>query len=79
MAYFTHPGHQSNMPTFGQFFFFETRLSYVSLEPLIVFLAYLDKKLCHKKTKSGQNIYPYKKKPGLNNTPFVCGHNSPLE
>jgi len=31
------------------------------------------------KTKSGQNFYPYKRKPGLNTTPFVYGHNSPLE
>ena len=28
------------------------------------------------KPKSGQNVYPYKRKPGLNNTQFEYGHNS---
>jgi len=32
-------------------FFFETRLSSESSEPLIGFLAYLDPKLCHKNQK----------------------------
>jgi len=29
------------------------------------------------KPKSGQNLYPYKTKPGLNNTQFGYGGNSP--
>ena len=42
------PGRPSNWPTFWPKYFYETRLSYESLEPLIGFLAYLDEKLCHK-------------------------------
>jgi len=46
------PGRQSNGPIVSlKFFFLETRLSYESLEPLIDFLAYLDKKLCHTNQK----------------------------
>ena len=45
------PGHPSNEPTFWPKYFYETRLSYESLEPLIGFLAYLDQILCHKNQK----------------------------
>jgi len=31
------------------------------------------------KPKSGQNFYPHKRKPGLNDTHFAYGHNSPPE
>jgi len=31
------------------------------------------------RTKIVQNFYPYKRKPGLNNTQFVYAHNSPPE
>jgi len=31
------------------------------------------------KTKTGQTFYPYKRKPGINNTRFVCGHTWPPE
>jgi len=47
MAYFTRPWTPIERPKY----FSETRLSYEFLEPLIVFLAYLDKKLCQKKQK----------------------------
>ena len=59
------PGRESNEPIVSRKFCLETRLSYKSLEPLIDFLAYLDQKLHHKKAKSGQNFYPYKRKPGV--------------
>ena len=45
------PGRPSNGPTFWPKCFYETRLSYESLEPLIGFLAYLDQNLCHKNQK----------------------------
>jgi len=38
-------------PTFWPKYFYETRLSYESLEPLIDFVAYLDQNLCHKSQK----------------------------
>jgi len=38
-------------PTFWSKYFYETRLSDEFLGPLIDFLAYLDKKLCHKSQK----------------------------
>jgi len=61
-------------------FFLETRLSYESLEPLMIdFLAYLDQKLCHKNQKVVKMSTPTKGNQGLDNTPFVYGHNSPLE
>ena len=66
----------------GQFFrsnCLETRLSYESLEPFMDFQAYLDQKLCHKKQKKVKISSPTKGNQGLNNTPFVYGHNSPLE
>jgi len=47
----TGPGRQSNGPTFWIKYFYETRLSHESLEPLIGFLAYLDQNLCHKNQK----------------------------
>jgi len=59
--------------------FLETRLSYESLEPLIDFLAYLDKKLCHTKQKVVKLSTPTKGNQGLNNIPFVYSHNSSLE
>jgi len=31
------------------------------------------------KPKGGQNVYTHKRKPGLNNTHFVYGNNSPPE
>jgi len=36
-------------------------------------------KIMSQKPKSDQNFYPYKKKPGLNNTQFGYGHNLPPE
>jgi len=69
------PGHQSNEAIFSIKFLFESRLLSESLEPLIGFLAYLETKLCHKNSK----VPPYKRKPGLNNTQFGYGHNSPPE
>jgi len=59
--------------------FVETRLSYGSLEPLIDFLAYLEPKLCHKNQKVVKLSTPAKANQGLNNIPFVYGHNSSLE
>jgi len=65
-------GRQSNEPIFSLKFFFKTRLSSESLEPLIGFLAYLEPKLCHKKwlkflpLQKDKNFYPYKRTPGLN-------------
>jgi len=64
---------------FRSSFFLETRLSYESLEPLIDFLAYLDQKLYHKNQKVVEISTPTKGNQGLNNIPFVYGHNSPLE
>jgi len=46
---------------------------------LINFLAYLDQKLCHKNQKVVKISTPAKGNQGLNNTPFVYGHNSLLE
>jgi len=54
------PGHPSNGPTFWPKYFYEARLSHESLEPLIGFLAYLDKKLCHK-NQNVVKILPLKK------------------
>jgi len=45
----------SKGPTFSSKYFYETRLSHESLEPLIDFLAYLDEKLCHKNQKVVKN------------------------
>jgi len=64
---------------FRSSFVLETWLSYESLEPLINFLAYLDQKLCHKNQKVVKISTPAKGNQGLNNTPFVYGHNSLLE
>ena len=50
------PGRPSNGPTFWPKYFYETRLSHESLEPLIGFLAYLDEKLCHKNQKVVKNL-----------------------
>ena len=36
-------------------------------------------KVMPQKPRSGQNLCPYKRKPGLNNTQFGYGHNSPPE
>ena len=60
-------------------FCLKTRLSCETLEPLIDFLAYMDQKLCHKKQKVVKISTPRKGIQGLNNTPFVYGHDSPLE
>ena len=49
------PERPSNGPTFWPKYFYETRLSYESLEPLIGFLAYLDENLHHKKQKVVKN------------------------
>jgi len=46
---------------------------------MIDFLAYLDQKLCHKNQKVVKMSTPTKGNQGLDNTPFVYGHNSPLE
>jgi len=45
------PGRPWNGPTYWPKYFYETRLSYECLEPLIGFLSYLDQNLCHKKQK----------------------------
>ena len=58
------PGRPSNSPTFWPKYFYETRLSCESLEPLIGFLAYLDEKLCHKKQKVVKNPTPKKGNQG---------------
>jgi len=58
------PGRPSNGPTFWPKYFHETRLSYQFLEPLIGFLAYLDKKLCHKNQKVVKNRTPKKGNQG---------------
>jgi len=52
------PRHPSNGPMFWPKHFYETRLSHESLEPLTGFLAYLDKKLCHKNPKVVKNPTP---------------------
>jgi len=52
------PGRPSNGPTFWSKYFYETRLSYKFLEPLIGFLAYLDQKLCHENEKVVKNPAP---------------------
>jgi len=58
------PGRKSNDPTFWPKYFLEIGLSYEFLEPLIGFLAYLDKKLCHKNQKMVK-ISTTKKQPGV--------------
>jgi len=50
----------------------ETRLSYEPLEPFW-FSSISGAKIMSQKPKSGQNFYPHKRKPGLNNTHFVYG------
>ena len=61
---FPGPGRPSNGLTFCPKYFYETRLSYESLEPLIGFLAYLDEKLCHKNLKVVKNPTPKKGNQG---------------
>ena len=73
------PGRESNEPIVSRKFCLETRLSYKSLEPLIDFLAYMDQRLFHKNQKVVKISTPTKGNQGLNNTPFVYDHNSPLE
>ena len=73
------PGRQSNGPIVSPKFVIETRLSYESLEPLIDFLAYLDKKVCHTNQKVVKLSTPTKGNQGLNNILFVYGHNPSLE
>ena len=58
------PGLPSDVLTFWPKYFYETRLSHESLEPLIDFLAYLDKKLCHKNQKVVKNLTPKKGNQG---------------
>jgi len=58
------PGRQSNGLTFWPKYFYETRLSHESLEPLIGFLAYLDETLCHKNQKLVKNPTPKKVNQG---------------
>ena len=58
------PGRPSNGPTFWPKYFYETRLSHESLEPLIDFLAYLDEQLCHKNQKVVKNPTPKKGNQG---------------
>jgi len=58
------PGRPANGPTFWPKYFYETRLSHESLEPLIDFLAYLDEKLCHKNQKVVKNPTPKKGNQG---------------
>jgi len=58
------PGRPSNGPTFWAKYFYETRLSHESLEPLIDFLTYLDEKLCHKNQKVVKNPTPKKDNQG---------------
>jgi len=64
---------------FRSSFFLETRLFYKSLETFIDVLAYLDQKLCHTNQKVVKLSTPTKANQGLNNIPFVDGHNSSLE
>ena len=47
----TGPGRQLNGPTFSIEYFYETRISHETLEPLIGFLAYLDQNVCYKNQK----------------------------
>jgi len=54
------PGRPSNGLTFWPKYFYETRLSHESLEPLIDFLAYLDEKLCQINQKVVKNPTPKK-------------------
>jgi len=58
------PGRPSNGLTFGPKYFYATRLSYDSLEPLIGFLAHLDEKLCHINQKVVKNPTPKKGNQG---------------
>jgi len=58
------PGRPFNGPTFWPKYCYETRLSPESLEPLSDFLAYLDKKLCHKNQKVVKNPTPKKGNQG---------------
>ena len=60
MAYFARQWTPVKWPHVLDQIFYETRLSHESLEPLIGFLAYLDKKLCHKNQKVVKN--PTRKK-----------------
>jgi len=73
------PGRQSNGPIVPLKFFVKTRLSCESLEPLIDFLAYLDQKLYHTNQEVVKLSTPTNGNQGLNNIPFVFGHNSSLE
>jgi len=57
-------GRLSNGPTFWPKYFYETGLSHESLEHLIGFLAYLDKKLWHKNKKVVKNPTPKKGNQG---------------
>ena len=57
-------GRPSNRPKFWPKYFYESRLSHESLEPLIDFLAYLDEKLCHKNQKVVKNPTPKKRNQG---------------
>jgi len=60
MAYFTRSWTPIEWAHVLAQIFFETGLSYESLEPLIGFLAYLDEKLCHKNQKVLKNPTPKK-------------------
>ena len=64
MAYLHGLGRPSNGPTFWPKYFYETRLSHESLEPLIGFLTYLDEKLCQKNQKVVKNPTPKKVNQG---------------
>jgi len=57
-------GRPSNGPMFWPKYFYETRLSQESLEPLIDFLEYLDEKLCHNNQKVVKNPTPKKGNQG---------------
>ena len=57
--FLTVPGRPSNGPTLWIKYFYETRLSHESLEPLIGFLAYLDQTV-RQKSKKWSKFVPLK-------------------
>jgi len=63
-VYLPGPGRPSNGPTFWPKYFYETRLFYESLDPLIGLLTYLDEELCHNNQKVVKNLTPNKGNQG---------------
>jgi len=60
MAYFTRPWTPIEWPNILAQVFLQTRLPYEFFKTLIGFLAYLDKKICHKKQKQVKISTPEK-------------------